>query len=110
MALSAREAAVVIRKEAAQRGVGTGQMGRAGQAEFAGETILKSAPRSFDAPLGPRRVGSDVGNAELTEGAAELDGSTFAGELFLERPVIVVADEDTAAIAVEAEGNAVAAQ
>jgi hypothetical protein len=43
------------------------------------------------------------------ECATELSGLALAGELFIERPVIVVA-EGAAAIAVECDGHAVAAQ
>jgi hypothetical protein len=39
----------------------------------------------------------------LLEGAAELSGLTFSGELFFDRPEVVVADEDAAVIAVEGE-------
>ena len=44
------------------------------------------------------------------ESAAELSGLAFAGELFFDGPVVVVADEDAAAIAVEGERDTVAAQ
>jgi hypothetical protein len=44
------------------------------------------------------------------EGAAELGGLPFACELFLEGPMVVVADEDTIAIAVEGQGNAEAGE
>ena len=55
-------------------------------------------------------MGGDEGDAELFEGAAELGGLAFSGELFLDRPEVVVADEDAAVIAVESERDAVAAQ
>ena len=74
------------------------------------ETILEDAPEAFDAALGLRAVSGDEGDAELLEGAAELSGLAFAGELFFDRPVVVVADEDTAAITVEGERDAVAAE
>ena len=61
-------------------------------------------------PLACGLLRGDVGDAELREGAAELSGLPFASELFFHRPVIVVADEDAVAIAVEAEGDAEAAQ
>ena len=105
-ARSAGEAAVVVGQEAAQHGVGADQIGGAGQAKFAGEAVLKSAPEAFDASLGLRRVGGDVGDAELLEGATELSGLALAGELFFDRPVVVVANEDAVVIAVETEGQA----
>ena len=94
------ETAVVIGQEAAQDSVGTRQIGSAGQTEFAGEAVLKSAPEAFDASLGLRRVRGDIGDPELFESTAELGGLAFAGELFFERPVIIIANEDTLAIAV----------
>ncbi len=57
-----------------------------------------------------RTAGSDEGDAELIEGAAELGGLTFSGELFLERPEVVVAHEDAAVIAIESQRCAVAAE
>ena len=53
------------------------------------------------------RVGGDLLDAEFLQGASELSGRLFSGELFGERPVGIVALEDGMAITVEAEGNAV---
>ena len=72
--------------------------------------ILEHAPEAFDAAFGLRAAGGDEGDAELFEGAAELSGLTFSGELFFDRPEVVVADEDAAVIAVESERDTVAAQ
>jgi hypothetical protein len=104
------EAAVVVVQEAAQDLVGGVQIMGAGQAQLAGEAILKGAPETFDASLSLRTVGSDVGDAELFQRAAKLCGFTAADKFFLHRPVIVVAHEDAVAISVEAERNAEAAQ
>ena len=109
-ARSASEAAVVVGKEAAQDLVGGIQIASASQAKFAGEAILKSAPEALDAAFGLGTLGGDVGDAELIQGAAELCGLAVTGELFFHRPVMVVANEDAVAVAVEAEGNAEAAQ
>lgn len=87
-ARGAVEAAVVVGQEAAQDSVGILQIGGSSQAG----------------------VGRDVGDAELSESAAELGGLTLAGELFLNRPAIVVADEDAVAIAVKTERNTMTAQ
>ena len=102
------EAAVVVGQESPQDLVGGVQIAGTGQTQFADQTILEDAPEAFDAALGLRTVGSDVGDAELLEGAAELGRLTLAGELFFHRPVVIVADEDTVAIAVEGQGNAAA--
>src|ERR1019366_7098492 len=72
--------------------------------------ILKSTPEAFDAALGLGTLGGDVGDAELLESAAELRGLAAAQELFFHRPVIVIANEDAVAVAIEAERYAEAAQ
>jgi len=106
----ASEAAVVIGNEPPQYGVGRVEIASIGQAKFAGETVLQHAPEALNASFGLGSLGGDEGDAELCESAAELSGWALAGELFVDGPVIVVAGEDTAAIAVEGEGDAVAAQ
>ncbi len=100
---AAGEAAVVVGDEYAQHGVGGIQIASLNQAQLAAQTILKHAPKAFDAALGLGTAGGDEGDAELIEGAAELSGLTFSGELFFDRPEVVVADEDAAVIAVEGE-------
>ena len=98
------------RRRSAQQGVGRVEIAGLSQAEFAAEAILQHAPEAFDAAFGLRAASGDEGDAELFEGATELSGLALAGELFFEGPGVVVADEDAAAIAVEGEGNTVAAQ
>src|ERR1700674_3144905 len=100
------EAPVVVGQEAAEDFVGRFHFGCTGEAEFAGEAILKGAPQAFDAALGLRGLGGDVGDAELLQSAAELGRLAATSELFFDRPVIVVADEDAMAVAVEAERDA----
>src|SRR5487761_2374696 len=68
----ATEAAVVVGQESAQDLVGGAQIVGAGQTQLAGEAILKGAPEAFDAALGLGTLCSDVGDAELIQGAAEL--------------------------------------
>ena len=46
----------------------------------------------------------------MIQGAAELGGLAFPGQFFFGRPVVVVADENAAAIPVKGEGNAKAAE
>ena len=110
MAGSASEAAVVVGDEAGQDAIGRVDVASSRQTEFAGEAVLEHAPEAFDAAFGLRALGGDEGDAELFKSAAELSGVALAGELFVERPVIVVAGEDAAAIAVEGDGDAEAAQ
>src|ERR1700693_4657203 len=107
---SASEAAVVVRDEALQHGVGGVDVGSLSQAKFTGQAVLQHAPEAFDAAFGLRALGGDESDAELLESPAELSGLALASELFVERPVIIVAGEDAAAITIEGDGNAVAAQ
>ncbi len=107
---AAGKAAVVVCHENAQHGVGGVQIACLSQAEFAGEAILKHAPEAFDAAFGLRTAGGNEGDAELLQGATELGGLAFAGELFFHRPEVVVAHKDAAVIAIKREGSAVAAQ
>jgi hypothetical protein len=109
-ARAAGEAAVIVGEKEAQHGIGGIQIASLSQAEFAGETILEHAPESLDAAFGLRTAGSDEGDAELFQSAAELRGLAFSGELFLDRPEVVVAHEDAAVVAIKGERSAVAAQ
>src|SRR5579863_3705568 len=58
----AAETSVVVRQEAAQDLVSRVQVVGTSQAQFAGEAILKGAPETFDAALGLRTLGRDVGD------------------------------------------------
>ena len=104
------EAAVVVGEEETEHGVGGVQVAGLSQTKFAAQTILEHAPERFDAAFGLGTAGGDEGDAELLEGATELGGLTFAGELFFHRPEVVVADEDTAVIAVEGEWDTAVTQ
>ena len=76
------EAAVVVGQEVAQDLVGGVQIVGTSQTQFTGKAILKGAPETLDATLGLRTLGSDVSDAELLQGAAELRGFAATGELF----------------------------
>ena len=110
IARCATEAPVVVGQEAAQDLVGGVQVVGTGQTQLAGEAILKSAPETFDAALRLRTLGSDVGDAELIQSAAELRGFPAARQLFFHGPMIIVANQDAVAVAVETEGDAETAQ
>src|ERR1019366_2182692 len=103
----AGKALVVVGAEASEHGVGLLQGGGAGETEFADQAILAGAPGALDAALGLRRVGGDLLDAEFLQGASQLSGRLFAGELFGQGPVGIVALEDAVAVAVEAERYAV---
>jgi hypothetical protein len=94
-ARGASEVAVVAGQEAAQDLVGGVQIVGTSQAQLAREAILKSAPETFDASLGLRTLGRDVGDAELFERAAELSRLVTTGKLLFRGPVIVVENQDT---------------
>src|SRR5271169_120591 len=104
------EAAVEVGDESAQHGVGGIQIAGLSEAQLAAQTILQYAPEAFDAAFGLGTAGGDEGDAELFEGASELSGLTFSGELFFDRPEVVVADEDAAVIAVEGERDTAGTQ
>ena len=97
----AGEALLVIGAKAGEHPIGLFQSGGLGQAKFADQTVLASAPDALDAALGLGRVGGDLLNAEFLERASQLGGSLFSGELFGQRPVGIVALEDAVAVAVE---------
>ena len=103
----ARETLVVGDAESGQYGVGLLQGGGVDQAEFANQAVLTGAPDAFDAALGLGGVGGDLLDAELVESASELGGGLFAGKLFGEGPVGIVALEDAVTIAVEADRKSV---
>ena len=81
--------------------------GGAGEAKFADQTVLASAPGAFDAALGLGRVGGNLLDAEFLQSASQLGGRLFSGELFGHGPVGIVALEDGVAVAIETEGDAV---
>jgi hypothetical protein len=82
-------------------------VGGAGEAEFADQAVLAGAPGPLDAALGLGRIGGDLFDAEFFEGASELCGSLFSGELFGESPVRIVTLEDGVTVAIERERDAV---
>ncbi len=110
VARSARETAVVISDELAQEAVGRVDIAGVGQTQFTAQAILQHAPEAFDTAFGLGRLRGNEGDAELSQGAAELGGLALAGEFFLDGPVIVIADEDAAAISVEGRGHAEASE
>lgn len=104
------EATIVVSDKTGQDGIGRVQIASLGQTELAGEAVLQHAPESFDAALGLWAASGDEGDAELFQGATDLGGIAFAGELFGDGPGVVVADEDRTVIAVKGQRDAIAAQ
>ena len=105
VARGAREATIVVGDELVQDPVGRIHIASLGQAQFAGEAILQHAPKTFDAAFGLGRLRGDEGDAQLSEGAAELSRLALTSQFFFDSPVVVVANEDAAAIAVEGGGH-----
>lgn len=110
LARRASELAIVVGDEAAQHGIGRVDVESLSQTKLTGQAILQHTPEALDAAFGLRALGGDEGDAKLLESPAKLSGLALAGELFIERPVIVVANEDAAAIAVEGDGNTAVVQ
>jgi hypothetical protein len=96
--------------ETAQDAIGRIEIADASQPELAAQTILQHAPETLDAPLGLRALGGNEGDAQLIQCAAKLGGLAFSDEFFFDRPVVVVADENAAAIPVKGDGNAKAVE
>ncbi len=71
---------------------------------------MQYAPQALDATFGLRTVGGNEGDAQLFQGAPELGGLAFSGQLFFHCPVVIVADEDAAVIAVKSQRHAETAQ
>ena len=84
---SASEAAVVVRDEASQDAVGRIQIASLGHAEFAGEAILKHAPKAFDAAFGLGALRGDEGE-QPSQGFAAQREAFFFDELLLEMMIV----------------------
>ena len=79
-----------------------------GQSELTGEAVLKGSPEPLDSPLGLGRVGQDHLHPELVKQAPELGWATPAGELLLQRQLLVLGHvEDRVAVAVDRHRDAV---
>src|ERR1700758_925422 len=107
---AAGEAAIVISDETTKDLVGRVQIAGAGQTKFTAQAVLQDAPEALHAAFGLGRARGDEGDAEIGQGPTELGGFALTGEFFLEGPILIVANEDAAAIAVEGGGDAEAAQ
>jgi hypothetical protein len=99
------KAAIEVGEERGEEGVG-GLEGRdALKPELDDEAVRQRAPEALNAALRLGRAGRDVADAEVVQDAAEVGRVLRALELFLERPVPVVADEDVEATPYSASGN-----
>src|SRR5882724_3948676 len=103
----AREALNEGGQELREKRVGLLQGMERAQAQFADEAVLQGAPEAFDTAFGLRRLSGDEPDAEILEHAPEVGGVLLAAQLFLERPVPIIATEEIEAIAVERHGDAV---
>ena len=77
-----------------------------GQTELADQTILQHAPEAFDAAFG---LGRSCAAMKVMPSWARVRPNCLApasaGEFFFDGPVVIVAHEDAAAIAVEGQGD-----
>jgi len=85
------EANVILCQKPDQECVGLFESAGVFQAQLAGQTVLKRAPRSFDAAFSLRRTSDESLNPQLLQSPAYLSGELSAGQFFLQRPVLVVA-------------------
>jgi len=104
----AGEASGEIGEKGGEEGVGARDGGDAVQAQLGDEAILQGLPEAFDAPLGLGGPRGDKADAEVAQDAPEVGRVLCAAELFVERPVGVVTNEDVEAIAVESQRQPVA--
>jgi hypothetical protein len=101
------ESAVVVGHELGQEGAGSLERVDLAQPQFDDKTVLERLPQAFDAALGLRAEGWDVGDAKLLEGVAERSGFLTPLELFFHRPVLVVSFEDARAVTIHALGQSI---
>jgi hypothetical protein len=99
------EAPIEVGHEGRQVGGRGLDSGDAPQAQFADEAILQRAPQALDAAFGLGRARGDVADAEILQDAAEVGGVLRPGQLLLEGPMWVVADQQIQAVAIEGEGQ-----
>jgi len=100
-------AAVVTGHELGQVGGRRRQRGVALEAQLGSEAVLERGPQALDATLGLGAGGGDEADREFLDYVAELGGVLAPGQLFLERPVRVVAHQDPTAIAVQRQRHSV---
>src|SRR3989441_10394375 len=72
------EAAIVVRHENREEGLGGGRGGETPQAQLLDEAILERAVGALDPALRLRTVGAETVDVEVAEGAAELGESGAA--------------------------------
>jgi hypothetical protein len=68
------EATIEVGDELGQVGLGGLDGGDAAQPQFTHEPVLERGPQALDAPLGLRRAGGDVADAELPQDGAQVAG------------------------------------
>src|SRR3989449_6204095 len=96
------EAAIVVRHENREEGLGGGRGGETPQAQLLDEAILERAVGALDPALRLRTVGAETVDVEVAEGAAEL------GEPGAPLGAVAGVDvEDTQPVAIERHGLAV---
>src|SRR2546422_6552853 len=75
------EAAIVVRHENREEGLGGGRGGETPQAQLLDEAILERAVGALDPALRLRAVGAETVDVEVAEGAAELRSEEHTSEL-----------------------------
>lgn len=103
-----RKARIETREEVGEIRVRALAVPDAREAEFAAEPILERAKEPLDAALGLRAVGGDPADTQFLQGACDLCGRGFPGQLLGEgqRSLGRGPVEDAMAIAVRGDGDA----
>src|SRR5215469_3440277 len=97
------EAPIEVRDEFGQVGLGRLDRANGAQAQFADEPILQGGPQPLDAAFGLGRARADIADGERVQDAAEMRRPLHARELFLDRPVWIIPDEEIQPIPVHGE-------
>jgi len=87
------EAPIEVGDELRQVGLGRLDGANIAEPQLTDEPILQGGPPALDPPFGLGRARPDIADGEGLQEAAEMCGQLRAGELFVDRPVGVVADE-----------------
>jgi len=102
------KARIVAREKGPQEGIRPGAVVDAGEAQLRAQTILEGPKESLDATLGLRTAGGNPADAQLLQGAFDLSGRGFSGQLLGEgRGTSGSSVEDAVAIAVDGDRDAV---
>ena len=96
----------MLREVALQHGLGLVKSFGFGESQLTDQSILESAPQSFDPALGLGGTGKNQGNPELIEASAHLGTGSFVDQLLLEGG-LPIGPEHRVAVGVDRLGQSV---